>query len=184
MDFMESSSNTDRYAFVRIFALGRLEVLIDGQRMYFRGRAPLRPLAVLGALIASGGRGVSTGALADLVWPDADGFDAYRALTAALHRLRRVLRCHEAIRLSAGQLSLDPTICRVDVWDFERSVRAARSRDELLATLELYRGPFLGDDPSCWAIAARRRLEHLALDVRLRLHSLRSSAAADESKRP
>ena len=166
---MESLLSIGSCTFVRVFTLGRLDVVIDGKRLYFRGRAPLRPLAVLGALIASGGRGVSTGALADLLWPDADGFDAYRALTAALHRLRRVLRCRDAIRLSAGQLSLDPTICQVDVWDFERSVRTARSRDELLAALELYRGPFLGDDPSCWAIATRRRLEHIVAKVRRRL---------------
>jgi DNA-binding SARP family transcriptional activator len=146
---------------VVVYTLGRLELVIDGQAVRFKGRAPLRALELLSALIAAGGRGASVGGISDQLWPDADGFDAYRAFTTTLHRLRRLLGFHDAVRLSAGQLMLDPQICHVDVWGFERALRAARDDESLDAALDLYRGPFLGDDPNPWAIAMRARLEKL-----------------------
>jgi DNA-binding SARP family transcriptional activator len=144
-----------------IYTLGRFELVLDGMPLRFKGRAPLRALELLSALIAAGGRGVSVASLSDALWPQADGFDAYRAFTTTLHRLRHLLCCAEAVRLSAGRLTLDPQLCRVDLWDFERALRAARDPRSIREALELYHGPFLGDDPSPWALATRARLERL-----------------------
>src|ERR1043165_6757410 len=142
-----------------IFTLGRFEVVLDGAPLRFRGRAPVRALELLSALIAAGGRGVRVASLSDSLWPEADGFDAYRAFTTTLHRLRRLLQCPEAVRLCAGRLTLDAHLCRVDLWEFERTLRAARDADALREALDLYHGPFMGDDPSPWAISMRARLE-------------------------
>lgn len=142
-----------------IYTLGRFELVLDGTPLRFKGRAPMRALELLSALIAAGGRGVSVASLSDSLWPEADGFDAYRAFTTTLHRLRRLLRCQEAVRLCAGRLTLDPQQCRVDLWEFERALRAARDADALHDALDLYRGPFMGDDPSPWSIALRVRLD-------------------------
>jgi len=43
------------------------------------------------ALIAMGGRQVPQTRLADLLWPDAEGDAAYRALITTLQRLRRLI---------------------------------------------------------------------------------------------
>lgn len=151
---------------IAIYTFGRFELVLDGMPLRFKGRAPMRALELLGALIAAGGRGVSVASLSDSIWPEADGFDAYRAFTTTLHRLRRLLRCPEAVRLCAGRLTLEPEHCRVDLWDFERAFRAARDPVTLRQALDLYRGPFLGDDPNPWAIATRTRLEKLVNGVR------------------
>ncbi len=117
-----------------IFTLGRFELVLDGAPLRFKGRAPMRALELLSALIAAGGRGVSVASLSDSLWPEADGFDAYRAFTTTLHRLRRLLRCQEAVRLCAARLTLDPQLCRVDLWEFERALRAARDQQEMRVT--------------------------------------------------
>ena len=144
---------------VVIYTLGRFEVVLEGVPLRFKGRAPVRALELLSALIAAGGRGVSVASLSDSLWPEADGFDAYRAFTTTLHRLRRLLCCPEAVRLCAGRLTLDAQLCRVDLWEFERTLRAARDPDALREALDLYHGPFMGDDPSPWCISMRARLE-------------------------
>src|SRR5262245_7906786 len=141
-----------------IYTLGRFDLVIDGAPVRFKGRAPLRYLELLGALISAGGRGVSVGDLSDRLWPDADGFDAYRAFTTTLHRLRKLLRHAEAVRLWGGQLSLDPQLCQVDVWTFERALRAASDSESIAAALSLYHGPFMAAFTNPWAVEMRERL--------------------------
>jgi len=91
-----------------IHTLGRFEVFLNGNRLRFTGRAPVRSLELLTALIAAGEGGAGAGRLADQLWPEADGFDAHRAFTTTLHRLRRMLACNDAVQLSAGRATLDP----------------------------------------------------------------------------
>lgn len=170
--------STEQPIFVR--TLGEFEILIHGEPLRFGNRAPQRALQLLAALVSQGRRAVSAGSLADLLWPDADGFDAQRALTTTLHRLRRMLGYPQAVRLISGQLSLDPRFCRVDVWDFESALRGAREPEEILEALELYRGPFLGDDASPWAIAARRRIAGLASHACAALDARKSAASPNQ----
>lgn len=144
-----------------IFTLGRFELLLNGIPLRFKGRAPVRSLELLTALLAGGEGGANVGRLSDQLWPDADGFDAYRAFTTTLHRLRRLLGVHDAVRLCAGRLTLDSQICTVDAWAFERALRGAADADAIEAVLDNYTGPFLADDPSPWALTARQRLEDL-----------------------
>jgi DNA-binding SARP family transcriptional activator len=159
-----------------IFTLGRFEIVLDGTPLRFKGRAPVRALELLSALIAAGGRGVSVASLSDALWPEADGFDAYRAFTTTLHRLRRLLRCPEAVRLCAGRLTLDAQLCRVDLWEFERTLRAARDFESLRDALDLYHGPFMGDDPSPWSLSLRARIDKQVSAAKGRIGVPRSKA--------
>jgi len=159
------------YSRIVIYTLGRFEVLLNGRLLRFKGRAPVRSLELLGALIAAGPGGATAGSLADQLWPDADGFDAYRAFTTTLHRLRRVLGCPSAVRLSAGRLTLDPQICSVDAWAFECALRGAADPEAIEAILDSYPGPFLVDDVNTWAIATRARLQQLIARKQSRLHA-------------
>lgn len=144
-----------------IYTLGRFEILLNGEPLRFRGRAPVRSLELLTCLLAAGEGGLNAGRAADQLWPDADGFDAYRSFTTTLHRLRRVLGCHDAVRLSAGRLSLESQVCTVDAWNFERALRGAADADAIEAVLDSCPGPFLADDQNHWVIAARQRLDEL-----------------------
>jgi hypothetical protein len=57
-----------------IYTLGRFELVLDGMPLRFKGRAPLRALELLSALIAAGGRAVTEELLSYAEWPDAVSF--------------------------------------------------------------------------------------------------------------
>ena len=123
----------------------------------------------LNALVACGPRGASVGGVTDLLWPEAEGFDAYRALITTLHRLRRLLVHRQAVQFAAGRLRIDPAVCGVDAWTFEQALANARDREQLAAALALYRGPFLADEHSPWVLGMRSRLEQNIARVTRRL---------------
>ena len=142
------AASLDNWPFrVRITTLGRFSVLVDGRPLEFSGKTQKKPLELLTALIAFGGREVGERRLTEALWPDAEGDAAHQACAVALHRLRKLLGCDEAVRLQRNQLSLDPRHVWVDVWAFERG------------TLGVYHGPFLGEQSEAgWAIPLRERL--------------------------
>lgn len=105
---------------VSIFTLGRFSLLLNGQPAEFGRKAPQRPLELLKAIVALGGREVSTTNLMSALWPDADGDVAQRSFDTTLHRLRKILGDRRVLALKEGKLSLDGNYCWVDVWSFER----------------------------------------------------------------
>jgi DNA-binding SARP family transcriptional activator len=143
---------------VRICTLGCFELFIDDALITFEGRGPRKPLELLSALIAHGPRGASVATITDLLWPDADGFDAYRALVTTVHRLRHLLVYRSAVHFGAGRLRLESNVCDIDVWRLERALDEVRDRADLGAALDLYVGPFLADDANAWALGMRSRL--------------------------
>jgi DNA-binding SARP family transcriptional activator len=161
---------------VKVFTLGRLELVRDGEPVRFSGKAQKRPLGLLKALIALGGDEVSEERLADLLWPDAEGDAAQQALSTTVHRLRRLLGREEVLRRQAGRLTLDRRHCWVDAWALdallakaEAAISGARSSDEAWErsgehterAARLHRGDFLGADPDApWATPMTERLRN------------------------
>ena len=160
---------------IKIYTLGRLSIFSNEEVLVFKGKAQGRPLELLQALIALGGRGVPEDALSEILWPNAEGDAAHRAFDTTLHRLRRLLGSERALLLSCGKLSLNPAVCWVDVWTFERqlgrlddlvksSATAGAEATQTIARLAtrlaaLYHGPFLGREINTpWAVALRERL--------------------------
>jgi LuxR family transcriptional regulator, maltose regulon positive regulatory protein len=144
---------------IRIYALGRLEVVVDHQPLRFERRAPLKPLELLKTLLALGGRAVNPAAVCDTLWPDADGFDAYRSLVTTVYRLRKLLRYHDAVSFSGSRLALESEYCWVDAWAFERDLVDLQDARSIERALLLYRGCFLGADDHPHAFEARDRLQ-------------------------
>ncbi|HEX5048092.1 MAG TPA: bacterial transcriptional activator domain-containing protein, partial [Gammaproteobacteria bacterium] len=154
---------------LRIFTLGRFDVVIDGKRLGFSGKAQRRPLDLLKLLIALGGRKVAVDRLTAMLWPNAEGDAAHRAFKVSLHRLRRLLGV-EVLHVESGEVTLDPQCTSVDVWTFERWFGEASARgraagetgatatDTVDRVLSLYHGPFLAGDARDWALGARERL--------------------------
>ena len=157
--------------------LGRFSVAIDGQPVSLNGngnsngKTKKRPLALLKALVAFGGRGVAYSQLSESLWPDSDGDLGVRNLTVTLHRLRHLLRAHAAMLQHDGKLTLNERVCWVDVWNFERSVNdGLRRLNEpaggdaaelhLRAALSLYSGHFLSrESEESWMLAQQLRLK-------------------------
>ncbi|MFI1911757.1 BTAD domain-containing putative transcriptional regulator [Nocardia sp. NPDC020380] len=111
-------------AVTRIGVLGPLHISIDGQRV--PPGAPMQ-CAVLGRLVAAGGRVVPTERLIDDLWHGDPPTKAVAALQVYIHNLRRVFepdrprRARSRVIVSESHgyaLNLEPE--QVDAWHFEQ----------------------------------------------------------------
>jgi LuxR family transcriptional regulator, maltose regulon positive regulatory protein len=156
---------------VKIYTLGRFEVLKDGEVLRFEGKAQRKPIELAKMLVALGGRDVSANKLIDLMWPKPSAGDGQKAFDITVHRLRRLLGCDEAVQVTARSVSLNPQLVWVDVWALERrlaplipAVNAVLPEIGLLESeaphvLNLYRGHFLADETEePWQIVLKNRL--------------------------
>ncbi|MEJ2182607.1 MAG: BTAD domain-containing putative transcriptional regulator [Nitrospirota bacterium] len=152
-----------------IYMLGRFGVVRDGKPLAFTGKSRQRPLSLLKALIALGGREVSEERLTDALWPESLGDTAHQSFATTLFRLRKLLGSDDAIQLREGRLTLDPRYCRVDIWAFERLLGQAEGlwkKGEAASAVQLmerasrmYQGPFLKEEAGKpWTAATRERL--------------------------
>lgn len=142
---------------VRIYTLGDFSIEINGEPLKFEGKAPKKPLELLKVLVALGGKNVSRVQLAEALWPDADGDDAYHSLAINLHRLRKLIG-HETVIQSQGLFSIASDYCWSDLKSFEYHLSAASN--ELVQghlneswtftqkALQLYKSGFLSDTRS------------------------------------
>jgi ATP/maltotriose-dependent transcriptional regulator MalT/DNA-binding SARP family transcriptional activator len=142
---------------VRIRAIGEFTVEVDGVAVRFKAKAQRKPLDLLKAIVAGGGRAVPDARLAQALWPDAEGDAAQQALATTLHRLRKLLGDEEAIEVESRALSLNPARVWVDALAFER-LAASEDPAGRAAAADLYRGTFLGNDEAPWALGTRERL--------------------------
>lgn len=155
---------------VKIYTLGRFEVLKDGELLR-EGKAQRKPIELAKLLVALGGRDIPANKLIDLLWPEPSAGDGQKAFDITVHRLRKLLDCDEALEVTARTVSLNPQRVWVDVWALERrlaplipAVNAALPEIGLLESeapqiLNLYRGHFLdGEAEESWQIALKNRL--------------------------
>ena len=165
---------------LRIKTLGKFEVLKDDEPVGFTGKVQHKPLLLLKALIACGGREVPEERIVDLLWPESEGDAAHSAFSTTLQRLRALVGNDKALLLDGRRLTLDERFCRVDAWAFERmheraeslwrsvqdqsglkkrATMAAHASHQGELALELYQGAFLpGDAGQAWTTAYRERL--------------------------
>lgn len=154
---------------VRIYVLGRFEVQLEGEPLAFTGKAPKKPLELLKALIAKGPGAVEQTLIAQNLWADSEGDAAESAVRMALHRLRKLLGSDESILVQESKLQINPALCWVDAWAFEKACRAlepdghsarkaAISAHRSLPALRLYVGEaFATEAPQPWMLPARDR---------------------------
>lgn len=155
---------------IKIYALGRFEVVIEDVRLQSTGKAQRKPLDLLKCLIALGGRQVSPSSIIRFLWPDSNGDAAQTTFDSAVLRLRRLLGRPDALLLSDGRLTLNPKIVWVDVWAFERLLSKLEATNLPLNdstvveeisgnAFRLYQGHFLGQEEEMpWMLAMRERL--------------------------
>lgn len=149
---------------VRIRTLGDFAVTVDGEPLHTGRKVPRRPLELLKAIIVFGGQQIPQDTLADALWPGFDGDHAHNALTAALHRLRYLLRVPGALAVCDGRVTLHVTKVKVDAFEADALMRdlqfsGANRGIGVDALLALYRGPFLPDEQHVpWTDRMRDRL--------------------------
>jgi DNA-binding SARP family transcriptional activator len=155
---------------VKVYTLGRFGLVVDGKVLPSARKTRQKPLLLLNALIALGGREVPEEQLSEILWPDADGDLAHQSLAKTLERLREMLGDDRAVLLRDGRLTLNNRHCRVDVWELERTLgradaarkpgahapdggEVARFAERAIA---LYRGTFLFGETFCSCIVTYR----------------------------
>jgi len=166
---------------LKVYTLGSFRVEKEGVPLAWTGKVPQRPITLLKALIAFGGKNVKETQLTDALWPDAEGDAAHKSFSVTLTRLRAVLGVEGALELSDGRLTLNPQLCWVDTWAFEDLVKQGCGHlpssgskklgvptiKKLERAIELYQGPFLGESPDeVWALPLHDRLHELFLKTR------------------
>ena len=162
---------------LKVYTLGRFALVLHNETVRFQGKVKKKPLELLKALIALGGRQVSHEHISDALWPDAEGDAAQINFKTTLHRLRKVIGA-EAIIVQDGKVTLNDRYCWSDVWAFERLLSALELRitdhnttsSGLIAVLEacaaLHQGPFLSrDSETVWSLALREKLRSRWLRV-------------------
>ncbi|MDB5804525.1 MAG: hypothetical protein JWN73_1847 [Betaproteobacteria bacterium] len=155
---------------VKIYTLGHFRVVIDGEPLTFNGKAQKKPLELLKALVALGGRDVDFPMLVELLWPDAE--DARKSGEMTLSRLRKLLGRADTVLIADGKLALNPALVWLDADAFESLLRPAVASDAAAlaqpdfqremrstAALALYKGHFLCHEPQTpWAQPMTDRL--------------------------
>ncbi|NOY66732.1 MAG: hypothetical protein GXP13_04900 [Gammaproteobacteria bacterium] len=158
---------------IRIYTLGRFSVTHDGNSMPVTAKSSKKPLELLKALIAHGGRQVSQDALTEILWPDAEGDAASQSLYTTTHRLRKMLS-ESVLIMEDGRLSLDARYIWVDNLAF---LRTAGALQDLLMKADikhqneverlskqfykLYQGSFLGEGDRHSSYVAMQEKCHL-----------------------
>jgi LuxR family maltose regulon positive regulatory protein len=159
---------------IKVYALGRFAIEINGAPLHFGRKVPRKPLQMLKYLVAQGGVEVDVSTLNDALWPEAEGGAAKESFEVTLRRLRKILGRDEAITLSGGRLSLNARTCWVDTWAFEHlqhrtgnllgsaaagSFPAAELEALTDRTFRLYPGHLLpGSEEQPWVLGCRQRL--------------------------
>jgi len=153
---------------VKVYTLGRFGLLEEDRPVEFGRKVQQKPLALLKALVALGGRDVPDGQLAEILWPEAEGDLAHKSFEVVLSRLRKLLGNEETLVLKEGHLSLSNRHCWVDVWAFarllgqaEKARKGGRGPEAIRLfekALSLYRGPFLQSEDMACAAPPREKL--------------------------
>ena len=174
---------------LKIYTLGRFEILKDGKSVQFSGKVQKKPLLFLKGLMALGGKDIKEEQISDMLWPEADGDQAYSAFRTTLSRLRQLIGNEKAIEYHEGKATIDPRYCWVDAWAFERvyekvdaefksigeTVNRRREEAERIMpmiekAMNLYKGHFLADEiEEVWTTSYRERLRSKFLRLTTRL---------------
>lgn len=167
---------------LRIHTLGRFDLVLQSERLVFSGKKQEKPLSLLKAIVAYGGRAVPAETLCDTLWPATAGDSARSSLKMTLSRLRRLLGDDRMIEMREGKLTLNHGLCWVDAWafnDMAGKIDALLREDEQEIVVEerilvglmddivrMYAGEFLhGEKIDFGEITYRNRLQRTFLGL-------------------
>lgn len=154
---------------IKIYTLGRFEIVKDDKPVEFSGKVQKKPLEMLKAIIAFGGEDVPEEKISDVLWPDAEGDMAHSTFKSNMHRLRQLIENDNALTIKEGRVTLDSRYCWVDVRAFQHivtevveGIQKGKGSDRLRRITEkaagMYSGDFLANEKGLlWAVSMRER---------------------------
>ena len=153
---------------VKVWTLRPFVIHVNDRPLEFSHKVPRKPLELLKAIIAFGGREVSEGQLIDALWPDAEGDKGQEVFQKTLKRLRKILGVEGLLQDREGKVSIATHQCWVDVWAFEALVEQPQQESseedessyhqDLEKVLALYKQPFLANEDMGWTHVMQERL--------------------------
>ncbi|MGN7612984.1 response regulator [Magnetococcales bacterium HHB-1] len=158
---------------LKIYTLGDLGLLKDGIEIHLVRKGRGRPIELLLLLITLGGREVLVKKIIEQLWPDANKGSGQGVFDSTLHRLRKLLDSHDALLLSSGRLSLNSSICWLDIWELEnifslldqelargvQNMAPEEIRQLQERLFSLYKGHFLAEHTNnAWALMFQDQL--------------------------
>ena len=163
----------------RIHTLGRFEIQVNDKPLAFTGKVQKKPLALLKALIALGGKDVREDAIEDMLWPEAEGDMAHISLKTTVSRLRRLLGNEQVIEVKEGKISLNTRMVWLDTWALDslagrmsdlsgynkKSTSLGEAEKVASLLIDFYRGEFLPGDDDDWIDTCRNRIRSKSLRV-------------------
>jgi two-component SAPR family response regulator len=165
---------------IKIYTLGKFEIMKDDKPMEFSGKVQKKPLEFLKVVIAFGGKDVREEQITDLLWPESDGDVAKRSFETTLFRLRKLLGIDNLIELKDGRVSLNEKYCWLDIWAFGNICKQAgelwkngiNKESEALnlseKALGMYKGGFLpAEGLNEWTASMREKMRDNFMRVTL-----------------
>jgi hypothetical protein len=147
---------------VRIRALGDFVVEVDGVALDPTHKGQGKPLEVLTAIVALGGRRVPQDKLLAAVWRGRGRVGTENVWYVTLRRLRDMLGVDNAVAVGQQRVSLAGGLVDLDLWRLEEALGAAAAHPADPAAMEAvvtaYRGPLLADCALPAAVDARQKL--------------------------
>ncbi len=165
---------------LKVYTLGTFDLLREEKPLTFSRKVQHKPLLMLKAFVALGGKNVPEERMTDILWPEAEGDLAHQSFATTLRRVRAMLGNEKAVSLREGHGTLDLRQCWVDAFAFETLVARideasyggkgwpdkTRTANLAAKAIALYRGPFLpGEGSPPWVVAMRERLRSKFLRV-------------------
>jgi LuxR family transcriptional regulator, maltose regulon positive regulatory protein len=144
---------------IKIFLLGRFDVLHNDAPLESSRKPAKKPLALLKLLACAGGAPVPVAHTLDALWPESEADSAKKSFDVTLHRLRDLLGSNDAVKLAEERVSLDRSRVWVDAWEFQALCRNASTCDESQRAASLYQGALLPEEfDAAWSVSYREKL--------------------------
>ena len=162
---------------LRIQVLGGLRVWSEGAPLRHEGgKAPRKPMELLGLLVAHPG-GLDNETLIDTLWPSLEADAPKASLEMAIARLRKWLGVPAAVRVAEARVMLNPQC----VWTDVAALEVALKSGDAAAALALHGGDLLAPERlSGPLLAARERCQ--AMLVAAVLQQVAALAVADQTQ--
>lgn len=178
---------------VRLQTLGRFGLVVAGEPIACTSPLQDKTQELLLRLVSAGGEGVDSATLTQEMGAPGEGDAPRLPFEDTVQHLRQLLGDNQTLRVNNGRLSLDPELCWVDAWSFERLTRGLSEDDDTTAgaldldaanaAMGLYAGHFLESEVrGSWSQAyrdrLRERLHQLVRQVARQFESMGAMAAA------
>lgn len=150
---------------LKIYTLGRFEILKSDEPLRFTGKEQKKPLEMLKVLIAYGGRNLPREQVTDILWPDADGDQASKSFETTLGRLRKLVGGDHFVIYQARQLTLNRDYCWVDSLSLNDLFDALQDAppDQWMQlcdrVINMHQGPFLETEGVVGWVVSRRETQ-------------------------